>query len=202
MASAIGRQVILVKQQRLNSRKKLVSANHLISETVAFSGTNRNDNASRKLRLFTSSHRNLTLVAKSSSPGKTGGSVSVDDEGVSLGTMTLPPTIDVPRFETLLFQWANSLCQGAQLPLPVPLKVDKIEGGVRLGFAEIDDGKTQVFAHIDCVVIPGSKETDAPKFVATRNGAMKNKVPPGEPRIMKSLLAALQKSVQIATTAL
>ncbi|KAL9236221.1 hypothetical protein vseg_010920 [Gypsophila vaccaria] len=198
MASASGRQV-LVKPERLHSYRRLILANHPISETLAFNSTNRNHNLSRKFCMLTSSRGNSRVVAKSSSAGKGVGGVSVDDEGVSLGTMALPSNIDIPRFETLLFQWANSLCQGAQLPLPVPLKVDKIEGGVRLGFVEIDDGKAQTFVYIDCVVIPGSKETDGPKFVATRNGAMKNKVPPGEPRIMKSLLAALQKSVQIAT---
>ncbi|KAK4708775.1 hypothetical protein R3W88_029700 [Solanum pinnatisectum] len=55
------------------------------------------------------------------------GSISLNDQdyedGVSLGTMKLPKDIDLAIFETLLFQWANSLCQGAILPLPVPLKV-------------------------------------------------------------------------------
>ncbi|CAO2167138.1 unnamed protein product [Urochloa humidicola] len=56
-------------------------------------------------------------------PG-TGGIVPAgdDDDGVSLGTVKLPGNIDIARFESLLFQWGNSLCQGANLPLPVPLR--------------------------------------------------------------------------------
>ncbi|XP_074370666.1 uncharacterized protein LOC141711869 [Apium graveolens] len=120
-----------------------------------------------------------------------------DDDGVSLGTMKLPPDTDIPRFETLLFQWANSLCQGANLPLPVPLKIDKIAGGVRLGFITIGDGGAELPVYIDCLVYP---PTDGviPIFRAVRNGEKKDKTAPGEERIMKSLLGALKKSVEIA----
>ncbi|KAK7278687.1 hypothetical protein RJT34_23722 [Clitoria ternatea] len=121
-----------------------------------------------------------------------------DDDGVSLGTMKLPLDIDIQRFDSLLFQWANSLCQGANLPLPMPLKVDKIPGGARLGFITVGDGKTEVLVYIDCLVFPSTEKNSAPIFRATRNGPLKDKAPPGEPRIMKSLLQALQKSVQIA----
>ncbi|KAL6840100.1 hypothetical protein ACP4OV_029910 [Aristida adscensionis] len=120
-----------------------------------------------------------------------------DDDGVTLGTVKLPGNIDIPRFETLLFQWGNSLCQGANLPLPVPLKVDKVEGGIRLAFIEIDDGATQTLVYIDCLVSPATASS-GPVFQAIRNGPMKDKEPPGEPRIMRSLLQALQKSIQIA----
>ncbi|KAE8098587.1 hypothetical protein FH972_016639 [Carpinus fangiana] len=70
-----------------------------------------------------SGQRNLISVAKSSP--ESGGIVPADDAdgGISLGTMKLPPNTDLQRFETLLFQWANSLSQGANLPLPEPLKV-------------------------------------------------------------------------------
>ncbi|KAK9156787.1 hypothetical protein Scep_003361 [Stephania cephalantha] len=123
-----------------------------------------------------------------------------DEEGVSLGTMKLPSDTDIPRFETLLFQWANSLCQGANLPLPVPLKVDKIKGGVRLGFIIIGDEKTEVPVYIDCLVCPARADDKAsrPFFRAVRNGPKRDEAPPGEPRIMRSLLQALQKSVEIA----
>ncbi|KAL4587577.1 hypothetical protein LXL04_000449 [Taraxacum kok-saghyz] len=121
-----------------------------------------------------------------------------DDEGVSLGTMKLPMNTDIDRFETLLFQWANSLCQGAQLPLPMPLKVDKIQGGVRLGFITIGDGVTEVPVYIDCLVYPAIAGS-TPVFRAVRDGPMRDRSPPGEPRIMKSLLAALKKSVELAT---
>ncbi|CAA0818816.1 Unknown protein [Striga hermonthica] len=121
-----------------------------------------------------------------------------DEDGVSLGTMKLPPDTDVTRFETLLFQWGNSLCQGANLPLPVPLKVDKIPGGARLGFITIGNGgETEVLVYIDCVVFPGS-ENSGPMFRAVRNGPKKAQPPPGEPRIMRSLLDALRKCVEIA----
>ncbi|KAI4318818.1 hypothetical protein MLD38_032483 [Melastoma candidum] len=120
-----------------------------------------------------------------------------DDDGISLGTMKLPPDTDLQRFESLLFQWANSLCQGANLPLPMPLKVDKVPGGARLGFITIGDGKTEVLVHIDCLVFPPEDGT-SPIFRAIRNGPLKDQPPPGEPRIMRSLLQALQKSIQIA----
>ncbi|KAF7024739.1 hypothetical protein CFC21_037042 [Triticum aestivum] len=138
----------------------------------------------------------VTVKPPCAVPGK-GGIVPADDDGVSLGTVKLPANIDVARFEGLLFQWGNSLCQGAMLPLPVPIKVDKVEGGIRLGFIGIDDGATSLLAYIDCLVSPA---TDGSGFVfrAIRNGAMKDMEPPGEPRIMRSLLMALQKSIQIA----
>ncbi|KAK2454709.1 hypothetical protein QL285_002245 [Trifolium repens] len=137
----------------------------------------------------------LTVVV----PKASSGSYSpADDDGVSLGTMKLPINLDLQRFDSLLFQWANSLCQGATLPLPTPLKVDKIPGGARLGFIDIGDGETEVLVYIDCLVFKPN-ESSAPIFIATRNGPLKNKVPPGEPRIMRSLMEALKKSVQIAT---
>uniref|UniRef100_A0A7N0RGA6 DUF7148 domain-containing protein n=1 Tax=Kalanchoe fedtschenkoi TaxID=63787 RepID=A0A7N0RGA6_KALFE len=125
------------------------------------------------------------------------GSVT-DEDGVSLGTMKLPYKTDLQRFEGLLFQWANSLCQGANLPFPVPLKVDKIPGGARLGFITIEDGgRTQVSVYIDCLVFP-SVDGFAPMFRAIRNGEAKDKVAPGEKRIMESLLSALKKCVEIS----
>ncbi|KAE8098586.1 hypothetical protein FH972_016639 [Carpinus fangiana] len=145
-----------------------------------------------------SGQRNLISVAKSSP--ESGGIVPADDAdgGISLGTMKLPPNTDLQRFETLLFQWANSLSQGANLPLPEPLKVDKVAGGARLGFIKIDDdGKTEVLVYIDCLVFPATADS-GPIFRAIRNGSLKDRSPPGEPRIMRSLLLALQKSVEIA----
>ncbi|KAF9598626.1 hypothetical protein IFM89_028295 [Coptis chinensis] len=71
---------------------------------------------------FSRSHQNLAAVAKASSKNES--IVEAEEEdGVQLGTMKLPSNTDIPRFESLLFQWANSLCQGATLPLPMPLKV-------------------------------------------------------------------------------
>ncbi|KAL2508816.1 hypothetical protein Fot_32463 [Forsythia ovata] len=141
-----------------------------------------------------SSKRNLIVVPKASPDGV---SIVDDEDGVSLGTMKLPANTDLSRFETLLFQWANSLCQGANLPMPVPLKVDKIPGGARLGFITIGDGETEVLVYIDCLVFPAS-DSSGPLFRAIRNGPMKNQPPPGEPRIMRGLLDALKKSVEIA----
>ncbi|XP_027366604.1 uncharacterized protein LOC113872916 [Abrus precatorius] len=139
----------------------------------------------------------LTPLPRASSANASPTSYDDDDDGVSLGTMKLPLDTDLQRFDSLLFQWANSLCQGANVPLPVPLKVDKIPGGARLGFITIGDGKTEVFVYIDCLVFPPT-EKSAPIFRAIRNGPLKDKAPPGEPRIMTSLLQALQKSVEIA----
>ncbi|KMT06745.1 hypothetical protein BVRB_7g159060 [Beta vulgaris subsp. vulgaris] len=199
MASAAANQ--LINPQTLHSTKRFVSSHKPISNSLSFTlsnlNFNGNHNYSPKLCSLFSGHRNLT-VAVNSSTGKDGVVSSDTEEGVSLGTMKLPANTDIPRFETLLFQWANSLNQGAQLPFPVPLKVDKIEGGVRLGFVEIDDGKTRVDVYIDCQVVSRSNDSEFPMFKATRNGVLKNKVPLGEPRLMKSLLAALKKSVEIA----
>ncbi|XP_004515213.1 uncharacterized protein [Cicer arietinum] len=140
----------------------------------------------------------LTVVPKASARSLGPASPPTDDDGVSLGTMKLPVNIDLQRFDSLLFQWANSLCQGANLPLPMPLKVDKIAGGARLGFITIGDGETEVLVYIDCLVFKAT-ENSAPIFRASRHGPLKDKVPPGEPRIMRSLMQALQKSVQIST---
>uniref|UniRef100_A0A1J3CYY1 DUF7148 domain-containing protein n=1 Tax=Noccaea caerulescens TaxID=107243 RepID=A0A1J3CYY1_NOCCA len=125
----------------------------------------------------------------------------VEEDGVSLGTMKLPVDTDLARFETLLFQWANSLCQGANIPLPVPLKVDRISGGARLGFIVMEDeGKTDVPVYIDCLVYQSreSGSGSGPVFRATRNGRKKDKAPPGEERIMRSLLGALKRAVELA----
>ncbi|KAG2686641.1 hypothetical protein I3843_09G016100 [Carya illinoinensis] len=145
-----------------------------------------------------SCRRSLTSMPKSSP--ESDGIVPADDaeDGVSLGTLKLPSNTDLQRFESLLFQWANSLCQGANLPLPVPLKVDKVPGGTRLGFISIGDGKTEVLVYIDCLVYPATANDTGPIFRAIRNGPLKDQSPPGEPRIMRSLLQALQKSVEIA----
>ncbi|KAL8527071.1 hypothetical protein ACS0TY_016069 [Phlomoides rotata] len=137
-------------------------------------------------------HNNMVAVCKASSSSSQG-----QGGGVSLGTMKLPSNIDIPRFETLLFQWGNSLSQGANVPLPAPLKVDKIPGGARLGFIDIGDGPTEVFVYIDCLVTPAT-DGSSPMFRAIRNGPSKDQPPPGEPRIMRSLLEALNKCVQIA----
>uniref|UniRef100_A0ACD5WKC8 Uncharacterized protein n=1 Tax=Avena sativa TaxID=4498 RepID=A0ACD5WKC8_AVESA len=138
----------------------------------------------------------LAIAPPRAVPGK-GGIVPADDDGVSLGTVKLPGNIDVARFEALLFQWGNSLCQGAMLPLPVPIKVDKVEGGIRLGFIGIDDGATALLAYIDCLVSQ-APDGSGLVFQAIRNGAMKDMEPPGEPRIMRSLLQALQTSIRLS----
>ncbi|XP_008387032.3 uncharacterized protein [Malus domestica] len=143
-------------------------------------------------------HRNQTAVAKASSQEKDSLIPSDDaEDGVLLGTMKLPSDTDLPRFQILLFQWANSLCQGANLPLDMPLKVDKIAGGTRLGFVTIGNAEVEVPVYIDCLVFPPS-DGSGPIFRAVRSGPLKDKTPPGEPRIMRNLMQALQKSVQIA----
>nr|XP_027065691.1 uncharacterized protein LOC113691650 isoform X1 [Coffea arabica] len=144
-----------------------------------------------------SSKRTLRKALKATTGNNAISSANSYEDGVSLGTMKLPVDTDLAKFETLLFQWGNSLCQGANLPLPVPLKVDKIAGGARLGFITIGDGKTEVLVYIDCLVFPAT-DSSGPIFRAIRNGPLKAQSPPGEPRIMRSLLAALQKSVEIA----
>ncbi|XP_050383285.1 uncharacterized protein LOC126800042 [Argentina anserina] len=146
---------------------------------------------------YSSSYSNPTAVAKATLDKDS--LVPSDDaeDGVLLGTMKLPSDTDFPRFQILLFQWANSLCQGANLPLDMPLKVDKIAGGTRLGFITIGDGETEVIGYIDCLVFP-PEGGSGPIFRAVRNGRLKDQVLPGEPRIMRNLMQALLKSVQIA----
>ncbi|KAJ4830118.1 hypothetical protein Tsubulata_001332 [Turnera subulata] len=196
------RQLLLISTPA-TSRLHLSSSLPFSRLLVTSTSSHVNGHKNRFLWLCESSsitHRNLAAVSKSS-PADDSNIVAADDDGedgVSLGTLKLPSNTNLDRFETLLFQWANSLCQGANLPLPVPLKVDKIAGGARLGFISIDDGKTEVLVYIDCLVFPASGGS-GPIFRAIRNGPLKDKSPPGEPRIMKSLLAALQKSVAITT---
>ncbi|GMH28716.1 hypothetical protein Nepgr_030559 [Nepenthes gracilis] len=190
MASATARQLLQPKQVHSNAR----SFRQAVSMSIDFRSYGANQRFST-LASF-SGHVILKSPAKSL-PENSGVVTDVDDEGVSLGTMKLPPDTHIPTFETLLFQWANSLCQGANLPLPLPLKIDKIPGGVRLGFVTIGDGETEVLVHIDCLVLP-TTGSSGPIFRATRNGPQKDQSPPGEPRIMKSLLQALKKSAELA----
>ncbi|OIT39694.1 PREDICTED: uncharacterized protein LOC109237744 [Nicotiana attenuata] len=161
--------------------------------------TNKTNNSNRFFNISEfSGYKNLSVVVKAAAgDGRISPMNQDDEDGVSLGTMKLPLDIDVARFETLLFQWANSLCQGAMLPLPVPLKVDKIPRGARLGFITVEDAQTEVLVYIDCMVFPAT-DNSPPIFRAIRNGPSRDKAPPGEPRIMRSLLGALQKSVEIA----
>ncbi|KAL2928657.1 Membrane-associated 30 kDa protein chloroplastic [Bienertia sinuspersici] len=171
MASAAAKQ--LINPQTVHSNKSLISAHYQNSSSQSFISELNGNHNYHSSKLCFANHRNLTVALKSST-GKEGAFSVDDEEGVSLGTMKLPPNTDIPRFEILLFQqWANSLSQGAQLPLPVPLKVDKIEGGVRLGFVDIEDGKTQVRVYIDCQVISNNDNSEPPVFIATRNGALK-----------------------------
>lgn len=75
--------------------------------------------------------------------------------------------------------------------------MDKIPGGARLGFTTVGDEKTEVLVYIDCLVVPAA-DGSGPVFRAVRNGPQKDEAPPGEPRIMRSLLDALKKCVDIA----
>ncbi|GMY25287.1 hypothetical protein FCV25MIE_20529 [Fagus crenata] len=188
---------LLFQPARVNSHVQFSSLSPLtVSRSPLLIGCDKDNNNNNNNRvLFKLRRRNLTSVAKSS-PGSDG-IVADDEDGVSLGTMKLASNTDLPRMETLLFQWANSLFQGANLPLPVPLKVDKVPGGARLGFITIGDGETEVLVYIDCLVFPATADS-GPIFRAIRNGPLKDKSAPGEPRIMRSLLQALQKSVEIA----
>lgn len=118
-------------------------------------------------------------------------------EPISLGTVKLPPNVNLQKLERLIYQWGSNLTQNADLPLPVPIKVDKIQGGVRLGYIRLVNGEIDDLAHIDCVVYPGTKDSNA-MFRAVRGGRLKNEVPPGEPLIMQGLLKALKKSIELA----
>ncbi|XP_060201151.1 uncharacterized protein LOC132629803 isoform X1 [Lycium barbarum] len=179
-----------------NSQAQICPSRSIPLSTLFITNKN-NKNKFFNLSEF-SGYQNLSVVVKA-----TGGDGSISskgqdyEDGVSLGTMKLPMDIDLARFETLLFQWANSLCQGAMLPLPVPLKVDKIPRGARVCFITVDGAQTEVIAYIDCMVFPAT-ENSPPIFRAIRNGPSRDNAPPGEPRIMRSLLGALQKSVEIA----
>lgn len=119
-------------------------------------------------------------------------------EPVSLGTVKLPANVNLLKLETLLFQWGSSLTQNANLPLPVPLKVDKISGGIRLGYIKVTDGAIEELVHIDCLVSQATTDSN-PMFRAVRSGRFKDQVPPGEPAIMQSLLQALRKSIELST---
>ncbi|XXG70429.1 hypothetical protein AAC387_Pa06g3194 [Persea americana] len=132
-------------------------------------------------KLSTISRGRILSIAPNRASSQSDGVIEadIDGGGVPLGTMKLPPDTDVDRFETLLFQ------------------VDRIKGGARLGFITIEDAKTEVCVYIDCLVFPATKDS-SPMFRAVRNGTMKDQPPPGEPRIMRSLLQALQLSVEIA----
>ncbi|GMN39436.1 hypothetical protein TIFTF001_008659 [Ficus carica] len=193
----------LLHSTRLNSHLQLSPPPPTASRpSVFFSCDNVSfpkalNDLSPSLSLCCRRYASTVLKASAGSDGIVAADGDDPEDGVSLGTMKLPSDTDLQRFESLLFQWGNSLCQGANLPLPVPLKVDKIAGGARLGFITIGDGKTEVPVYIDCLVFPAT-ESSGPIFRAIRNGPLKDQPPPGEHRVMRSLLQALQKSVEIA----
>uniref|UniRef100_A0A2N9J0U6 DUF7148 domain-containing protein n=1 Tax=Fagus sylvatica TaxID=28930 RepID=A0A2N9J0U6_FAGSY len=167
---------LLFQPARVNSHVQFSSLSPLtVSRSPLLIGCDKDNNNNRVL--FKLRRWNLTSVAKSS-PGSDG-IVADDEDGVSLGTMKLASNTDLPRMETLLFQ------------------VDKVPGGARLGFITIGDGETEVLVYIDCLVFPATADS-GPIFRAIRNGPLKDKSAPGEPRIMRSLMQALQKSVEIA----
>ncbi|KAG7027193.1 hypothetical protein SDJN02_11204 [Cucurbita argyrosperma subsp. argyrosperma] len=183
----------LIRHTTVNSRPSILStmASH---PSLVFVGWNTRRRQFSKLSGVSSPcPRNMNLAPKSSEEN-TAILPSEDnpEDGVSLGTMKLPSDIDIAKFEVLLFQWANSLCQGANLPLPVPLRVDKITSGVRTWFYLNWRWKDR-----NCLVFPATASS-SPIFRAIRNGRLKDQSPPGEPRIMRSLLSALKKSVEIA----
>ncbi|XP_031252102.1 uncharacterized protein LOC116109991 [Pistacia vera] len=186
----------LAKPTRVGSHVHISSPLPIHSYQV-FIFNNRNTGKGFSKQSVLLGRQKLSPVPKSSQQNDSVVPPEDDEDGVSLGTMKLPLDTDLQRFDSLLFQWANSLCQGANLPLPVPLKVDKIPGGARLGFITIGDGETEVLVYIDCLVFPATSSS-GPIFRAIRSGPLKDKPPPGEPRIMRSLLQALQKSVEIA----
>ena len=71
------------------------------------------------------------------------------------------------------------------------VQVDKVKGGIRLGFVQINEGKVENLVHIECLIFPAV-------FRALQNGHLKNETPPGEPMIMQSLLQALKKSIDLS----
>lgn len=72
-----------------------------------------------------------------------------------------------------------------------------MKGGVRLGYIRVNNGAVEDLVHIDVTVSAATTESK-PMFQALRCGQYNNVVPPGEPLIMQSLLAALRKSIQLA----
>ncbi|KAG6543408.1 hypothetical protein Mapa_015078 [Marchantia paleacea] len=78
--------------------------------------------------------RSSRVLIKATATGETALAENKWGPPVQLATGKIPDDVDLKLFENLLFQWGASLTQNANLPLPVPLKVDKIEGGVRLGY--------------------------------------------------------------------
>eukprot|EP00850_Spirogloea_muscicola_P000376 SM000001S04778 [mRNA] locus=s1:2121521:2122741:- [translate_table: standard] len=116
---------------------------------------------------------------------------------ISLGTAQLPADIDLKKLDGYLFQWANSVTQSANLPLPLPLKVDKLDNGVRLGYIRVVNGEVEPIVNIDVTLTPASGDETA-MFRAVRSGPLKGQAPPGEPTLMQSMLAALKKAVPLS----
>ncbi|XP_044486751.1 uncharacterized protein LOC123211864 isoform X2 [Mangifera indica] len=168
----------LTKPMRASSHVHISSSMPIHSYQVLIFNT-RNSRKEFNKQSVLLGQQNLIPVPKSSQPNDSVVPSEDDENGVSLGTMKLPPNTDLQHFDSLLFQ------------------VDKIPGGARLGFITVGDGQTEVLVYIDCLVFPATSSS-GPIFRAIRNGPLKDKPPPGEPRIMRSLLQALQKSVEIA----
>lgn len=122
---------------------------------------------------------------------------NVSEGGVSLGTARLPDDVNLRQLESLLYQWANDLTANGNLPLPIPIKVDKKEGGISIGFVRLRDGRVEAPVSIDISLSAAGGGRPA-MFRAVRTGASKDQVPPGEPIIMQSLLQALKMAIPLA----
>ncbi|KAL2650181.1 hypothetical protein R1flu_018309 [Riccia fluitans] len=140
-------------------------------------------------------YRSVRVNAKAVESGETALAEPQWGPPIQLATAKIPDDVDLKLFENLLYQWGTSLTQNANLPLPVPLKVDRIAGGVRLGYVKVVEAVVEEVCHIDVVVFP--KSEDDPKAIvrALRNGKLKDTTPPAEPLIMQSLFQALKTAV-------
>ncbi|GAQ90566.1 hypothetical protein KFL_006570010 [Klebsormidium nitens] len=117
---------------------------------------------------------------------------------VQLGTAELPEDINLAKLKQLLYQWANSIVTSSALPLPLPLKVDPLDNGVRLAFIRIEAGEISELFRIDVLLTPKSEGERRPMFKVFRDGPYKNQKAAFEPQVMSSLLAALKKSVPLS----
>ncbi|XP_044486760.1 uncharacterized protein LOC123211864 isoform X3 [Mangifera indica] len=152
----------LTKPMRASSHVHISSSMPIHSYQVLIFNT-RNSRKEFNKQSVLLGQQNLIPVPKSSQPNDSVVPSEDDENGVSLGTMKLPPNTDLQHFDSLLFQWANSLCQGANLPLPMPLKVqflkmkriDLVKDEIKSDYLPGDsrNKRTYQFSHVEDKVI-------------------------------------------------
>eukprot|EP00877_Chromochloris_zofingiensis_P009794 jgi/Chrzof1/5068/Cz15g10180.t1 len=143
---------------------------------------------------------------------------TADDPHITLGTATIPRSANLQMFTNSLYQWASSITSsGANLPMSLPLKVDRMESGFQItllrrskdgGFFSTGDIIASVEDEADrgSVLFIRFYEGSSParsssndKEAAERLETLLSSLV-DVPTIMSTMPAAIRRAVAVATT--